>query len=220
MPPLALVKTSNDGYCPPYVPVIVVFGGTSGIGKAMTRRLAEQLNGRVHVIVVGRNKAAADALFASLPKPSNGASDSNGSHPDLERCGYEFIHCNISLMENVHQAAEVIAKRCPKINYLILTSGRAFFGKREETKEGLDSQLVLRYYWKFAIINDLLPNLRSAMDIGQAAGVFVVLIHGIGPKINFQDLGVKKYHRWGIGPLLQGALYGDLMLSVSELSEF
>jgi NAD(P)-dependent dehydrogenase (short-subunit alcohol dehydrogenase family) len=218
MPPLALVKASNDGYCPPYVPVLVVFGGTSGIGKAMTRRLAEQLDGRVHVIVVGRNKAAADALFASLPKP-NVTTNSTGSHQELERCGYEFIHCDISLMKNVHQAAEVIAKRCPKINYLILTSGKAFFGKRKETEEGLDSQLVLRYYWKFVIINDLLPNLRSAKDIGQAAGVFVILIHGIGPKIDFQDLEVRKYHWYGIGPLWTGASYGDLMLAVSGLSE-
>jgi len=45
-------------------------------------------------------------------------------------------------MKNIHQAAEDITERCPKINYLILTSGKAFFGKRKET-EVLDSQLVL-----------------------------------------------------------------------------
>lgn len=208
MPPYSLVKASNDAYCPPYVPVIVVFGGTSGIGKAMTKRLAEQLDGRVHVIVVGRNKAAADALFASLPKPT-------GSEHELERCGYEFVSCDISLMKNVHQAAQDIARRCPRINYLVLTSGKAFFGKRKETEEGLVPQLVLRYYWKFAIINDLLPNLRAAREVGQAAGVFVVLGHGLGPKINFQDLGVKKRHRYGVGPLFEGMSYGDLMLAVS-----
>ncbi|KAJ2922975.1 hypothetical protein H1R20_g14133, partial [Candolleomyces eurysporus] len=207
MPPFALVKASNDGYCPLYVPVVVVFGGTSGIGKAMTRRLSEQLDGRIHVIVVGRNKASADALFSSLPKPT-------GSKQELERCGYEFIYCDISLMKNVHQAAQAIAQRCPKINYLILASGKAFFGKRKETEEGLDSQLVLRYYWKFAITNDLLPNLRAAKDAGQAAGVFVILAHGVGPKINFQDLGVKNYHRYGVGPMFQGVSYGDLMLAM------
>lgn len=208
MPPFALVKASNDGYCPPYVPVVVVFGGTSGIGKAMTKRLSKQLDGRVHVIVVGRNKVAADALFSSLPNPT-------GSQQELERCGYEFIPCDISLMRNVHQAAEDIAKRCPKINYLILASGKAFFGKRKETEEGLNSQLVLRYYWKFAVINDLLSNLRAAKDIGEAAGVFVILGNGMGPKINFDDLGVKRHHRYGVGPLSQGMSYGDLMLSVS-----
>ncbi|KAJ2922974.1 hypothetical protein H1R20_g14132, partial [Candolleomyces eurysporus] len=207
MPPFALVKASNDGYCPLYVPVVVVFGGTSGIGKAMTRRLSEQLDGRIHVIVVGRNKASADALFSSLPKPT-------GSKQELERCGYEFIYCDISLMKNVHQAAQDIAQRCPKINYLILTSGKVSFGRRKETEEGLNPQLVLRYYYKFAIVNDLLPNLRAAKDVGQAAGVFVVLGNGLGPKINFQDLGVKKYHRYGVGPALQGVVYGDLMLAM------
>ncbi|KDR68831.1 hypothetical protein GALMADRAFT_215434 [Galerina marginata CBS 339.88] len=207
MPPFALIKASNDGYCPPYVPVVVVFGGTSGIGKAMTKRLSEQLDGWVHIIVVGRNKAAADALFTSLPKPT-------GSQQELERCGYEFISCDILLMKNVHQAADDIARRCPKINYLILASGKPIFGNMEETEEGLNSQLALRYYWKFAVTNDLLLNLRAAKDIGQAAGVFVILGNGMGPKINFDDLGVKKYHQYGVGPIWKGVSYGDLMLAM------
>lgn len=205
MPALSLVKASNDAWCPPYVPVVVVYGGTSGIAKAMTKRLAEQLQGRIHIIVVGRRKAIADALFASLPRP----------RPEYaEGCAYEFVFCDLRIMNSVHQATEEISNRCGKINYLILASGEAFFGRRRETEDGIESQLVLRYYYKFAVINDLLPKLRAAKDLKEAAGVFTILGHGLGPKIDFTNLNSTEGHLLGVGPMIYGLTYGDLMLSV------
>lgn len=205
MPALSLVKASNDAWCPPYVPVVVVYGGTSGIAKAMTKRLAEQLQGRIHIIVVGRRKAIADALFASLPRP----------RPEYaEGCAYEFVFCDLRIMNSVHQATEEISNRCGKINYLILASGEAFFGRRRETEDGIESQLVLRYYYKFSVINDLLPKLRAAKDLKEAAGVFTILGHGLGPKIDFTNLNSTEGHLLGVGPMIYGLTYGDLMLSM------
>ncbi|KAF6747346.1 hypothetical protein DFP72DRAFT_919988 [Ephemerocybe angulata] len=208
MPPYSLVKSSNDAYCPPYTPTVVVFGGTSGIGKAMAKRLGEQLQGRIHIIIVGRNKAAADDVFNSLPLPPAGDGDDD---QDYVR---KFVSCDLSLMKNLRKATEEISKIFPKINYIIMTSGQATFGRKRETEEGIDSQLVMRYYWKFAAINDLLPGLRAAGDAGEAAGAFSVLGNGLGPKIDFNDLGGRKNHYLGVVPLMQGAVYGDLMLSM------
>lgn len=208
MPPLKQVKASNDAYCPPYVPVVVVFGGTSGIGLAMTRRLAEQLHGRIHLIVVGRNKVVADKLFASLP-----TLHTTDENPKPE-CTYEFTSCDLVLMSNVHQACTEISSRCPKINYIVLASGASWLGARDETEEGIDKLFALRFYWKFPVINDLLPRLSAARERGEAAGVFTIGGDGRGPKIDFGDLGAKRNYWWGVGPMIQGYLYVDLMLAV------
>lgn len=212
MPPLQQARASNDAYRPPYVPVVVVFGGTSGIGLAMTRRLAEQTKGRIHLIVVGRNKVAADKLFATLPKPPSNDRDERQSSA---HCTYEFISCDLVLMSNVHQACADISSRCPKINYIVLASGAAWLGARDETVEGIDKLLALRFYWKFAVINDLLPTLRAARERGEAAGVLAISGDGRGPKVDLQDLGVKRNYWWGAGAMLQGVPYGELTLAVS-----
>ncbi|KAJ3508875.1 hypothetical protein NMY22_g16477 [Coprinellus aureogranulatus] len=213
MPSFGLVQASNNAYHPPYVPVVVVFGGTSGIGLAMARRLAEQLQGRLYLIVVGRNKVAADKLFASLPTaPSTGT-----ERPDSGlQCNYEFISCDLTLMSNAHDACTEISARCPKVNYVVLASGASWLGARNETSEGIDKLFALRFYYKFAVISGLIPALRRAREKGEAAGAFVIGGNGRGPVgIDFTDLGAKRNYWWGAGPMALCLPYGDLMLSVS-----
>jgi len=40
-PTLAAAKTSNAGYCPSYLPVVVIFGGIPGSAKVITETLAD-----------------------------------------------------------------------------------------------------------------------------------------------------------------------------------
>jgi NAD(P)-dependent dehydrogenase (short-subunit alcohol dehydrogenase family) len=204
MPTLAVAKSSNAGYHPSYLPVAVIFGGTSGIGQAMTETLAAYLNGRVHIVIVARNKVAADNIIASLPKPT--ASEAAGSK-------YEFMACDVTLMKGVHAACRELSERLPKINFLVLSAGVFSFSGREETEEGIDKKMASRYYSRWAIINGLLPSLRKAKEAGEDASVLSILGAGMGPEVDLEDLGLKKgYSGWKA--MTQTIGYNDLMIAV------
>ena len=40
-PTLAATKTLNAGYCPSYLPVVMIFGGSPGVGQGITETLAD-----------------------------------------------------------------------------------------------------------------------------------------------------------------------------------
>ena len=210
MPTLAAAKTSNAGYCPSYLPVAVIFGGTSGIGQAITETLAEYLRGRVHIVIVARNKAAADAIIASLPSPI--ASDAAGSK-------YEFMACDVTLMKNVHAACRDLSERLPKINFLVLSAGVFSLTGREETEEGIDKKMASRYYSRWAIIHDLLPSLRKAKEAGEDASVLSILGAGMGWEVDVEDLGLKKRYT-ALKAMMQTVSYNDYMIAVCRFFFF
>lgn len=71
MPSLKDVKAENARYAPGYLPVAVFVGGTSGIGQGMAQAFAKHTNGNAHIVLVGRNEAAASAILASFPTPTS-----------------------------------------------------------------------------------------------------------------------------------------------------
>lgn len=204
MPPLLAAQNSNLAYCPSYVPVIVVFGGTSGIGEAMVKLLASNTKGRAHIIIIGRNQAAAETIIASLPKPSEAdAADSR----------YEFLACDVTVMKNVHELADKLKAKVPKINFLVLSAGVFAFTGRKDTVDGIDFKLASRYYSRFAAIQDLLPLLKEAKARGEDAVAMSILGAGYKVKPNFDDLGLKKTYSGG-GAMTQSIVYNDLMVEV------
>ncbi|KAJ7149306.1 hypothetical protein C8R43DRAFT_1068492 [Mycena crocata] len=211
MPPLAQVLKTNAGFIPKSrKPVALFLGGTSGIGQAMARRFAQYMNGESHIIVVGRNKSAAEATFSSFPPSGQ----------------YEFVPCDVTLMKNVGTVTASLLESIPKLNFLVLSPG--FFtiiAGREETPEGIDKKLALLYYsaphhitmcrlalyarWKF--IHDLMPSLRNASNSSEEAKVYSVLGAGTGGKIDMEDLGLKKHYS-ALKAAMAPATYTDLMM--------
>ncbi|KAF9481075.1 NAD(P)-binding protein [Pholiota conissans] len=199
MPCISVVQKANAAYAPSYVPVVVITGATSGIGQAMTELLARYLRGRVHIVLVGRNREAAERIIASLPKTGSDTT-------------YEFVTCDMTLMKNVHALAKDLLERMPKINYLVHSAGVFSFKGREETEEGIDRKLASRYYSRWTLTNDLLPLLRKAKEAGEAASVLSILGAGKGPQIDLNDLGLKK--SWGgFKAMMQSLSYNDLMVA-------
>jgi len=205
MPTLSAAKSSNAGYNPAYLPVAVIFGGTSGIGQAMTEILAAYLKGRVHIVIVARNKVAADNIIASLPK----AAESK----------YEFMACDVTLMKGVHAVCRELSERLPTINFLVLSAGVFSLSGREETEEGIDKKMASRYYSRWAIINGLLPSLRKAKEAGEDASVLTILGAGMGPDVDLEDLGLKKGYS-GLKAMGQTISYNDLMIAVCASDSF
>lgn len=114
MPSLSVARQSNASFNPSYVPIIVVTGATSGIGQSMAEVFARILHGRAHIVLVGRNRAAAEKIIASFPATQTDVD---------EQCTYEFVQCDAMLMKNVHVMAKELLQRLPRINFLIHCAG-------------------------------------------------------------------------------------------------
>ncbi|KAF5310826.1 hypothetical protein D9619_008024 [Psilocybe cf. subviscida] len=203
MPLFAAAQSSNATFNPSYVPVAVITGGTSGIGAAMAQALAKHLRGRVRIILVGRNKAAADAILSSMHPASQ----------ETPEAGYEFIACDLTLMANIREMAEQLCARLPKVNFLVHCAAITNFGGRVDTEEGLDVALASRYYSRFALTYGLLPLLQRAADAGEKASVQTVMAAGLGKgQVLMDDLGVKKGYT-GMKAMKEATGYNDLMVA-------
>ena len=145
MPSIASVRAANAAAASalPYRPVAVFVGGTAGIGAGMARAFAHHRNGDAHIILVGRNRAAAEAVISSFPKPSSDSGSEEAKH--------EFVECDVSLMRNVRKTTKELKERLPRLNYLVMTQGMMTTQGRNETDEGIDRKMALHYYsrWRF-----------------------------------------------------------------------
>ncbi|KAJ6514158.1 NAD-P-binding protein [Mycena vulgaris] len=206
MPSIATVRAANATYAPSYLPVAIFVGGTSGIGRATAEAFARYTSGNAHIILVGRNAAAANTILASFPKPST-TSSSQWKH--------EFVECDASLLSNVHAAVAELLARLPRVHFLVLSAGYFSFAGRDDTAEGLDRKLALSYYARWAFATGMLPALQRARAAGEAASVLSVLGAGHGPAVDLQDLGLMKGYS-GKAAMDASATYTDLM--VEELA--
>ncbi|KAJ7459634.1 NAD(P)-binding protein, partial [Mycena galericulata] len=176
MPSLLVARASNAKYAPKSRPVLVVFGGTSGIGAGIVEAFARHTHGRLHVLVVGRSKSAADALFASLPQHAKSL--------------YEFLSFDCVLMRNVKAACRDISLRVTKINYLVLSQGYVHLGA-PPTEEGLDPTLAIAMYGRVRAALELAPLVQAAAALGDDARIMTVVYAGIGGPINLDDVALQ-----------------------------
>ncbi|KAF9051680.1 hypothetical protein BJ165DRAFT_1340814 [Panaeolus papilionaceus] len=201
MPSLEAVQAANATFEPNYVPVMVITGSTLGIGRSIVEIFAKYQTGRTHIVLIARNKEAADNIIAGLPQ----AVQEQG-------CTYEFVACDLKLMKNIHEVAKDLVTRLPKINFLVHSAGVASLEGRVETEEGIDEKMAIRYYCRFALTYDLMPLLRKASDVGEKAGVLSILGAGLSPELIEDDLGLKKNHA-GWKAMFQTGTYNDLMIA-------
>ena len=207
MPPLAVVREANANFSPPPNPVAIFLGGTSGIGQSTAQAFARYTKGKTHIIIMGRNREAAEAIIETFPKA-----------PESK---YEFVSCDASLIRNVAEVTAGLLERLPKVNYIVLTSGgtppiwSAIRGIQHPTKEGLDRIIALNVYSRAKFLLDLVPLLQKARDAGEDARVLDVLAAGYGGPIDFNDMGLRKtYGLTKIRPTT--VTYTDMIMEVSN----
>ncbi|KAG6858352.1 hypothetical protein C0991_002962, partial [Blastosporella zonata] len=131
MPTLDAVKAANAAFNPSYSPVAIFVGGTSGIGQGLAEAFASHTKGNGHIVIIGRNRAAADAIIAQFPKPT-----------DSTKYTHEFVQCDVTRMKNVESVTRELLTRIPKINFLVMTPGFMTMKGRDETEEGIDTKLA------------------------------------------------------------------------------
>ncbi|KAG5648434.1 hypothetical protein DXG03_005008 [Asterophora parasitica] len=201
MPSLAAVRAANATFKPSYIPVAIFVGGTSGIGQGLAEAFARHTKGNAHIVVIGRNRAAADAILAQFPKPASGTAQTT----------HEFVQCDVTLMKNVESVTKGLLARIPKINFLVMSPGILAVKGRDETTEGIDKKLAVHYYARWKFIDGLLPALRRANEIGEDAKVLSVMAAGKGGPIDLDDLGLKKTYSVGNAGIA-APTYNDLMV--------
>lgn len=206
MSTLAAVRAANAAFNPSYTPVAIFVGGTSGIGQGIAEAFARHTKGNAHIVIVGRNRAAADTIISQFPKPAEGGA----------KVSHEFVQCDITLMKNVQSVTTDLVSRFPKINFLVMSPGIMTMNGRDETEEGIDKKLAVHYYARWKFTNDLLPLLRKAKEDGEDAKVLTVMAAGKGGEIDLDDLGLKKTFSVK-NAALQGPTYNDLMMQVRNL---
>ncbi|KAJ7159073.1 NAD(P)-binding protein [Mycena crocata] len=178
---LATARGYNATFSPSYTPVGVFVGGTSGIGQATAEAFARHTKGNAHIIIVGRNRAAAASIIARFPKPT---------HPGIT---HEFLECDSKLVRNAQNTAAELRARFPRINFLVLSAGALSTKPWDESEEGIDRRVAVTYYSRWKFIHDLLPSLRAAKAAGEDAKVASVLFAGNrGGPIDVHNLGLKK----------------------------
>ncbi|KAJ7268199.1 NAD(P)-binding protein [Mycena haematopus] len=200
MPSLSTVRAFNAAFSPSYTPVAIFVGGTSGIGQGTAEAFARHTKGNAHIVLVGRNRAAAEAIIQTFPKPT------------VPGVKHEFVECDITLMNNIHRVAGELRARIPKINFLVLSPGVMTMNGRNETEEGIDRKLAVHYYGRWRFIKDLLPALEAAHKAGEDAKVLSVLSAGHGGKIDLEDLGLKKSFSVP-NAALAAPTYNDIMVN-------
>lgn len=206
MPSLSSIRTSNKASFSSLsasgsnsLPVAVFVGGTSGIGQATAEAFSRYTNGAAHIIIVGRNRAAGEAIIASFPKDP--------------RSKYEFVECDVSLISNVRAVTKELLGALPKLNYLVTSAGGLASYSKQQTPEGLDGTLALTYHSRWKFIHDLLPLLKKAREEGENARVLTVLAAGEGGAITPGDWEVTEKYSMGKA-MGAGGTYNDLMVEV------
>ncbi|HXJ95372.1 MAG TPA: SDR family oxidoreductase [Terriglobia bacterium] len=155
--------------------VVVITGGTSGIGQVA----AEELAGMgARIVLVARDKTRAEATLSRLQRQAPGLN--HGVHyADLSR---------ITEMKRV--AAEIAAVET-RIDVLVNNAG-ALFGSRRVTEDGLESTFALNHLSYFVLTYGLRERLAAS---GPARVVNTSSDAHKGKNLDFEDLQSARDYR-------------------------
>ncbi|KAF7307795.1 hypothetical protein MKEN_01139600 [Mycena kentingensis (nom. inval.)] len=173
MPSLIQARSLVAEFSPPYVPVAVFVGGTSGVGQGMAEALAKQLSGRAHIILIGRTAATAQPVLDGLPKPGAG----------VEGWKHEFVQCDSESMRAIRATCAELRARLSHINFLVLSAAGSkgnSMTTSELTEEGIEVHLATRYVSRYQYLKEVVPLLDAAQKRGQHAHAMSVLGAGFG----------------------------------------
>ncbi|BAH39106.1 putative oxidoreductase [Gemmatimonas aurantiaca T-27] len=137
-----------------HAPVIVVTGGSDGIGRAAVRAFAQQ---GATVVMVGRNEAKTAAAARSIMTET-------GSRTVSWRIA------DLSTRTGVQELASALRATYPRIDVLCNNAG-AMFLERQLTVDGIERTFALNHLAYFALTLELLPSLQAAAQSPTQPGI-------------------------------------------------
>src|ERR1700761_1545645 len=130
MPSLSEARASNALVHFNHTPVAIFLGGTGGIAASTAELLARYTEGRIHVIIAGRNRIDGTKILSSLAKALE-YRESEADNDDTEMLR-EFVYCDASDLRSVRTASQMILSileklegGAPRINFLVFSAGFA-----------------------------------------------------------------------------------------------
>jgi NAD(P)-dependent dehydrogenase (short-subunit alcohol dehydrogenase family) len=161
--------------------IVVITGGTSGVGEVAAGRLARM---GARIVLVARDKARGEATLAWLREHS----------PGLDHT----IHlADLSVIAEMKRVAAEIAAAEPRIDVLVNNAG-ALFNTRKVTPDGLEYTFATNHMAYFVVTLAL----RERLVESHARVVSTASAAHVGAKLDFDDLqcarnftGWKAYGR-------------------------
>lgn len=122
--------------------VVVITGGTSGIGQVAAEKLAA-LGARI--VLVARDKQRAEAVMQRLPGPAR----------------HSVHYADLSLISGMRRAADEVAAAEPRIDVLINNAG-AMFTNRQLTPDGLEKTFAVNHLAYYVLTQGLRERLLAS----------------------------------------------------------
>jgi len=152
--------------------IVVITGGTSGIGEVAAVALARM---GARIVLVARDKVRADATFARLRESGPGIAHS--------------VHfADLLRLAEMKRVAAQIANHEPRIDILINNAG-ALFATRRLTEDGLECTFALNHMAYFVITQGLRERLSAS---GPARIINTASAAHRGANLDFDDLQSAK----------------------------
>ena len=125
--------------------VVLITGGTSGIGKAAATALAAM---GAEVIVTGRSRERGEATLEEIRRQSGNE-------------GVSLVLADLAVQAEVRKLAEEFGQSHDRLDVLVNNAG-AVFSKRGETADGIERTLALNHLAPFLLTNLLLDLLKES----------------------------------------------------------
>jgi retinol dehydrogenase-14 len=155
--------------------VVLITGGTSGIGKAAATALAAM---GAEVVVTGRSKERGETAVEEIRRGSGNE-------------GVSLVLADLSVQAEVRRLAEEFGRTHDRLDVLVNNAG-AVFSKREETVDGFERTFALNHLAPFHLTNLLLGPLKESAP---SRIVTVSSEARRGAKIDFEDLQSERRYR-------------------------
>ncbi len=157
--------------------IVVVTGGTDGIGKVTARELAAQ---GAQVTIVGRNAAKGDSVMREI------RAHTGNEHVD-------FLLADLSSRRGVLQAGSALNERFGHIDVLVNNAG-AMFQSRQLSVDGIEMTLALNHLGYFHLTSQVIGLLKEA-DQGRVVNVASAAHARM--KLDMSDLQMERnYSGW------------------------
>jgi retinol dehydrogenase 14 len=155
--------------------VVLITGGTSGIGKAVATALAAM---GAEVVVTGRSRERGEAAVEEIRRASG-------------KEGVSLALADLTVQAEVRTLAEEFGRSHDRLDVLINNAG-AVFSKRVETADGLERTLALNHLAPFLLTNLLLGLIK---DSAPSRIITVSSEARRGAEIDFDDLQSERKYR-------------------------
>ncbi|MDQ3860120.1 MAG: SDR family oxidoreductase [Actinomycetota bacterium] len=155
--------------------VVLITGGTSGIGKAAAAALAGM---GATVVITGRNEERGKRALQEIREESGND-------------GVELILADLTVQDEVRRLAEELRERHNQLEVLVNNAGLVL-SERTETPDGIETQLAINHLAPFLLTNLLLDLLK------ESAPSRIVTVSSDAhrwAKIDLDDLQSRKRYR-------------------------